>query len=186
MSKDLDLSITEAHYRGWHLAQSETEAMTADVEWALLRFAPAFERWVLQVSTLAGLSELSITEAVILHVIRMQDRPKTAALIARQLNRDDIPNIQYSLRKLAKLKLIRKLREPKGKVYAYEVTERGQLLTDKYAAIRRRLLAPHVASIENVGEKILVTTRLLSLLTGLYDEMSRISGTYSPLEPDDV
>jgi len=83
--------------RAWHLAKSPHDAYSTGYEWSILRFQQAFKRWITQLAEISGLSELSYIEIVIIHVIRMQDRPKSAAAIARQLNRDDIPNIQYCL-----------------------------------------------------------------------------------------
>lgn len=173
--------MQDTHYRHWHLARNTHEAATTDFEWSLIRFQQAFERYVSQLASITGLQKLSFPEVVILHVIRMQDRPKTAAIIARQVNRDDIPNIQYSLRKLVKLKLARKVREANGKIFAYEVTRKGRELLDTYAELRADVLTGQTRNIENVDEKLRETARLLSLLTGVYDEAGRISAAYSIL-----
>jgi len=168
--------------RNWHLARTPHEVATTEFEWALLRFTQAWERWVVQLGSLTGMGELSYIENVVLHVIRMQDRPKTAAQIARQLNRDDLPNIQYCLRKLEKMELCRKVREKASKTFAYEVTDSGRLLTDKYAEMRRHLLTEQSMIIGQVDSKLVEATKLINLLTGLYDEAGRISATYSSLD----
>jgi predicted MarR family transcription regulator len=168
--------------RNWHLARTPHEAATTDFEWSLLRFTQAWERWVMQLGGLSGMEELSYIEIVVLHVIRMQDRPKTGAQIARQLNRDDIPNIQYCLRKLEKMKLCRKVREKASKTFAYEATGAGRLLTDNYAEMRRHLLTEQSKIIGQVDIKLAEATKLINLMTGLYDEAGRISATYGALQ----
>lgn len=173
--------LSEAHYRNWHLVRSYHDAVTTEFEWGVLRFYQAFERWCTQLAGLTGMSDLNFQEICILHVIRMQDRPKTAAVIARQLNRDDIPNVQYSLRKLLRLKLARKVKESALKTFAYEVTRKGRSVTDAYALLRSELLTEQTRNIEDVDRKLAESTRLISLLTGLYDEAARISTTYSPV-----
>jgi len=173
----------DAHYRHWHLARDEHEAVTTDYEWALLRFQQAFERYVMQLAAMTGMQELSFAEVVILHVIRMQDRPKTAAVIARQINRDDIPNIQYSLRKLVKLGFARKVKEGTGKIFAYDVTEQGRETVNRYAELRHDVLTEQMKNIEDIDRKLRETARLVSLLTGLYDEAGRISAAYSAVPP---
>lgn len=178
--------LEEAHHRAWHLARSSHEAISTEYEWSVLRYQQAFERWITQLADISGLAELSYTEIVIMHVIRMQNRPKTAASIARQLNRDDIPNIQYCLRKLVKMGLCRKIQESGIKTSAYEVTEKGNTLTDNYAELRREILTNQTKSIDRVDEKLREATQLISLLTGLYDEASRISASYSPMIIDEV
>ena len=66
----------------------------------LIRFHEAFARWIAAASAVVMEGDIKFSEYVILQVIRMQDRPKNSTTIARMINRDDIPNIQYSLRKL--------------------------------------------------------------------------------------
>lgn len=175
--------VDDAYYRHRHLGRDAHEAATTDFEWSLMRFQQAFERYVMQLAAVTGMHELSFPEVVILHVIRMQDRPKTAAVIARQLNRDDIPNIQYSLRKLVKLKLARKVRESGGKFYAYEVTRRGRTVVDRYADLRRQVVTEQMNNIEDVDRKLRENGRLVSLLTGLYDEAGRIAAAYGAMLP---
>lgn len=171
--------LDPAVYRGWHLGRSDHEAMTTEFEWSILRFQQAFERFCLQVGNISGLVELSFSELILLHVIGMQERPKTAALIARQLNSDAINNIQYSLRKLLSYKLIVKIKEGTGKIYTYDVTKKGRALVNEYAQIRQLVLTEQTKSIEEIDRKLYEASKLISLLTGLYDEASRISATYS-------
>ena len=173
--------LEQAHYRAWHLARSSHEAKSTDLEWSILRYQQAFERWITQLADITGLSELSYVEIIIMHVIRMQDRPKTAASIARQLNRDDIPNIQYCLRKLVKMKLCRKVTEKGSKSAAFEVTDRGKILTDHYAEVRKEILTEQSKSIDRIDEKLVEATKIISLLTGLYDEAAIICSSYSPI-----
>ncbi len=177
--------LDEAHYRAWHLARSSHEGLSTDFEWSVLRFQQAFERWITQLADITGLSELSYIEIIIIHVIRMQDRPKTAASIARQLNRDDIPNIQYCLRKLVKMDLCQKVNESGSKNTAFEVTDKGKQMTDRYAEVRRKILTEQTKNIGSVDEKLRDTTQMISLLTGLYDEAGRITAAYSPINPDE-
>lgn len=176
--------VQEAHYRAWHLARSDHEALSTDFEWSILRFQQAFERWITQLADITGLSGLSYIEIIIMHVIRMQDRPKTAAAIARQLNRDDIPNIQYCLRKLVKMGLCQKANEAGSKTSAYEVTEKGKELTNNYAEVRREILTEQSKSIDKVDEKLGEAIKIISMLTGLYDEGGRICAAYSPIKLD--
>ena len=178
-SKEEDPVLDPTVYRRWPLGHSHHEAMTTEFEWSILRFQQAFERSCLQVANISGLVELSFFELILLHVIGMQERPKTAALIARQLNSDAINNIQYSLRKLVSYKLIVKIKEGKGKIYTYDVTKKGRAQVDEYARIRKFVLTEQTKGIEDVDRKLYEASKLISLLTGLYDEASRISATYS-------
>src|SRR5690606_13683058 len=109
---------------------------------------------------------------------------KTAANIARQLNRDDLPNIQYCLRKLVKMGLCRKVKEASSKTFAFVATEKGKRLTDDYATLRREILTEQTKNIDRVDDKLREATRLISFLTGLYDEGGRISTTCHPVKAE--
>jgi predicted MarR family transcription regulator len=161
----------------WHLARSPAEIDTTEVEFALMRAFEGFGRW--QSECLASVSDIVAPgpENALLHIIRMNDRPKTIKDLARLTNRDDIPNIQYSLRKLLANGLV--LRTGSGRSgVTYQVTERGRGITDAYGEVRRRLL---IASIENVPGfvgRLADATRTLNLLSGIYAEASRVAATH--------
>ncbi len=78
----------------WHLAQSPDEVDTTELEFALMRAFEGFGRW--QSECLASVCDLAATgpENAMLHIIRMNDRPKTIKDLARLTTRDDVPNIQ--------------------------------------------------------------------------------------------
>src|SRR5690606_24599273 len=108
--RDKGDEIDPSYYRRWHLAKSLEELKLTEFEYGVIRFHEAFGRWAQSALSVTAGPDLSFPEQTILHVIRMQNRPKGAATIARLVNRDDIPNIQYSLRKLEAMKLIKKIK----------------------------------------------------------------------------
>lgn len=122
--------------RHWHLSETDDEIALTELEIALFRTHAAFDAWQ-QVSQVASADmPLNATDTIVLNIIRMKERPKVAAEVTRLLNRDDISNIQYSLRKLEKLDLIRLASPGRRKGKAYEVTELGKKATDMHAALR--------------------------------------------------
>ncbi|CAD6559366.1 hypothetical protein LMG27952_06837 [Paraburkholderia hiiakae] len=169
-------------YRGWHLAKSDMEYQATEFEWSLIRFYEAFSRFVLTTGmiTIAADVDIKYQEHVILHVIRMQERPKNSATIARLMNRDDIPNIQYSLRKLESAGLIEKHKDNNGKTYSYVASELGVKLTDEYYKVRQEILVKRLEEIADVEEKFEKGARFMSLLTGIYEEAARDSATITP------
>ena len=124
--------------RRWHLAQSATEVDTTELEFALMRAFEGFGRW--QSECLASVCDLAATgpENALLHIIRMNNRPKSLKEIARLMNRDDVPNIQYSLRKLLGAGLVARQGAGRSGV-TYDCTEEGRRVTDDYAVLRRKL-----------------------------------------------
>jgi predicted MarR family transcription regulator len=167
------------YYSNWHLATNDTELKVTELEFSLIRVMEAFSRWVAAADEMVGTSELKHAEHVILHVIRMQDRPKTGATIARLLNRDDLPNIQYSLRKLESAGLVKKRKESGTKIYTYSITELGTQLTNEYAKLRRELLIRNLMTITGFDERVQDATQLLSIMTGIYEESARNSATFN-------
>ena len=167
------------YYRNWHLAKDETELKVTELEFALMRTMEAFSRWVAAADEMVGLSELKHAEHVILHVIRMHFRPKSGATIARLLNRDDIPNIQYSLRKLESAKLIQKNKEAGTKIYTYSITKLGEKLTNEYSKLRSELLIRNLKSIANFDARTEDAAQLLSIMTGIYEESGRSSASFN-------
>ena len=88
--------------RSWHLARTPQEMDVAEIEYALIRCFEAFGHW--QAECLASVADFAASgpENALLHMIRMNDRPKSVRDLAHMANRQDVPNIQYSLRKLIK------------------------------------------------------------------------------------
>ncbi|WP_353226716.1 winged helix DNA-binding protein [Novosphingobium sp.] len=165
------------YYRNWHLANDETEFKVTEMEFALMRVIEAFARWVAAADEMVGLSDLKHAEHVILHVIRMQNRPKSGATIARLLNRDDLPNIQYSLRKLESAGLIHKNKEAGTKNHTYSITKLGERLTNEYSKLRSEILIRKFRSLTSFDERVEDATELLSIITGIYEESARTSVT---------
>ncbi|MFC3422995.1 winged helix DNA-binding protein [Rhizorhabdus histidinilytica] len=176
----LDGEMEPKYYRGWHLAKNDFEYKTTEFEWSLIRFYEAFTRFVYTTGMITIGGDIKFAEHIILHVIRMQDRPKNSATIARLINRDDIPNIQYSLRKLESIGLVEKVRDGKGNQFNYTVTELGEKVTDEYHDIKAHILIERLQEIQKAPEKLESMARFLSILTGVYEEAARDSATITP------
>ncbi|WP_244645047.1 winged helix DNA-binding protein [Salinarimonas ramus] len=167
----------EALDRRWHLARTREEVSFTELEFAIMRTFESFGRW--QSECLAGAIDLAASgpENALLHMIRMNDRPKSVKELARLANRDDVPNIQYSLRKLIGAGLV--ARSGSGRTgVVYAVTDRGREVTDAYARIRRALLVSAVESVPGFSERMAEATRTLNLLAGIYEEVARVAATH--------
>ena len=165
--------------RCWHLARDEHEIAVAEFEYSLIRTLEAFGRW--QSECLAAVTGLTMggNDNAILHVIRMKDRPKGIKEIARLMNRDDFPNLQYSIRKLQQVALIEKTGSSgKRKGVTYRVTEKGRIVTDKYADLRSKLLMHFTHSVGNLEKDLENTSLILDLMAGIYEQAARIAATH--------
>ncbi|MDB6157494.1 MAG: hypothetical protein JWO04_1200 [Gammaproteobacteria bacterium] len=163
--------------RRWHLARTPLEVDVAELEYALMRSFEAFGRW--QAECLANVVDLvaSGPENALLHIIRMNDRPKSIHDLAHMTNREDIPNIQYSLRKLIKAGFV--VRRGSGRAgVLYEVTPLGLDVTDRYAGVRATLLIDAIKSVPELAHRLEEATRTLELMTGIYAQAARAAATH--------
>lgn len=165
--------------RRWHLARDSHQVEVAEFKYAAMRMHAAFQRWNEAAMLAAGGEPLTFTEVNMLHVIRMQDRPKSISVIANLLNRDDIPNLQYGLRKLRSLGLIRPTGATHRKNFEYEVTPRGREVTDRFAEVAEELVYSATRSFADMETKLIAAADLLRLMTGILDEAARAAGTYT-------
>ncbi len=171
--------------RHWHLATTEHEIAVAEFEYSVMRAFEGFGRW--QAECLAAVTGLGMSGAdnAILHIIRMKDRPKGAKEIARLMNRDDLPNVQYSIRKLLKAGLISKRGgDSHRQGVTYQVTARGREVTEKYARIRRTLLIEFTRAAGGLDTALAEAARTLELMAGIYEQAARIAATHRPPAPD--
>lgn len=163
-------------HRSWHLAETSDEVKITEFELQLWRVFNGFIRWQESCEKIANGIDLTGSELAVLHVIRMTDRPKNVNDIMRLLNRDDTFNIHYSIRKLLKIGLIKKLSSNK-KAYAYEITEEGIKNTDLYRNIRKNTLIDLFSKEEDLSLEGIVKT--LAKLKAIYDEADRVVASYS-------
>lgn len=161
----------------WHLAGNATEVAATELEFALMRAFEGFGRW--QTECMASVSDLMVSgpENALLHIIRMNDRPKSIKELARLTNRDDIPNIQYSLRKLVQAGMVEKQGSGRTGV-VYSTTEKGRQVTDEYGVLRRKLLIKAIENLPGFADRLAAATQTLNMLTGIYEEVSRVAATH--------
>lgn len=162
----------------WHLARDDYEVGLTELEFSILRVSAAFERWRSDCMACCLDASLSGADTSVLHVVRMHDRPKSISEIGRLLNRDDLSNLQYGIRKLVNAGLIEKAGSNDSKKgVTYVVTELGCDVTDSFAEFRHELLISLTQSMStDIGHADIA--RILNLLSGIYDQASCIAATH--------
>ena len=173
--------------RSWHLGKTEEELAAADFEYALLRCIESFNGWQQECLAAAAGHKMSATDNVVLHITRMNERPKTVTELARLLNRDDLSNIKYSIRKLLDAGLIEKATDSgRLKGTRYRTTEAGIALTERFADLRRQQLIPALGSIAGVIQRLDGIAHTLNLVGGIYDQVAQVIAFHrGPLEDED-
>ena len=157
-----------------HLGPSPHEAAVTDFEQSLICAAEGFYRFVgLLLGPQARQFNLAGPDNVILQQLVGAKEPRSVTELARFANRDDIANIQYSLRKLIQAGLVEKAPGSTNRDSRYQVTVRGQQVTDAFLAVRRELLMEPSAQIRDFDEQLRAAAQAMSLITSLYDHATR-------------
>jgi predicted MarR family transcription regulator len=162
----------------WHLAHTPQEVLVTEFEFALLRIAATFERWQLECFGAVADRRLGPTCNVILHVVRLKERPKTQSEIARLLNRDDIANVQYSIRKLQQAGLIERAPGGRRKSVAYRATARGRRACEAYSSLRAKVLMSRVQTLEHWEERVASAQQSLDTLRAVYEQAALVLATH--------
>lgn len=165
----------EDHF--WHLARSHAGVAMTDFEFALMRTAESFARWQSECLAAVTGAQLSGAENAMLHVICMHAQPKTVRELMHMINRSDLPNVQYGLRKLMLLGFVTKSGSARKGVF-YAGTPQGIEVCEAYARLREKVLL-HGA--EAMPQFIAQTRQMqgqLEELERLYESVSREVATY--------
>lgn len=173
---------SEGFDKHWHLSTSDNEVALTELEFAIFRIFSAFNRWMDDLTACCqeeAEPPCSGMDFSLLNVIRMHERPKGISEVARLLNRDDMSNLQYSMRKLIKFGFIEKV-GAKGakKGVTYRATDKGVDATDRYARVRRELLLPLTESISQSGQRMGDVNNMLTLMSGIYDQAACVAATH--------
>jgi predicted MarR family transcription regulator len=157
------------------LSRTERERAFFEFEQALICASEAFYRFAgATLGTTGRQHNLTGQEQVILQQLMFTSKPRSVGDLSRFSNRDDIANIQYSLRKLAAAGLIEKVPGSTNRDTRYQPTAAGRQLTEGLVTTRReRLIAPS-ANITDIEKQLKAAVTAMTLLTGLYDHVSRV------------
>ncbi|MFY0312700.1 winged helix DNA-binding protein [Leisingera sp. D0M16] len=137
------------------------------LELALQRAGEGLTRWQAGCLEQAGGVSLAGAEITLLLLIGSGRRSKSIKELARATNRVDIPNIQYSLRKLASAGLTRKQGAGRSGV-TYSLTNEGGQLADKLHGHRERLLTQALEGRSELAGRLQGAADVLDELVELY------------------
>ncbi len=160
---------------------SEKAAELSEVEYGLIMCWNAFGKWMVKAMTTAlaevgtkdtGGTDLAVLDILCLHSVNHRERPKKLADICFKLNVEDSHVVNYSLKKLIKMKLVSSKKH--GKEVFYSTTASGVDLCLKYRTVRESCLVDGFADFySGKGAELCEVARQLRLLSGLYDQAAR-------------
>ncbi|HEX8884936.1 MAG TPA: winged helix DNA-binding protein [Noviherbaspirillum sp.] len=157
-----------------HLASGRS-AELSEFEFGMIIASNAFNRWAVRCMTAAGVSDMTITDVLVLHHIDHRAREKKLADIAFILNIEDTHVVNYSLKKLQGLGLVKT--EKRGKEVLYSTNEQGQALCRRYHEIREQVLVSGLTGSGTEGFELSELARFLRVLSGLYEQAARAAAS---------
>lgn len=157
-----------------HLASGAMPALS-EFEFALSMSVHAFQRWMVRCMAAAGLPDLSPLDVLVLHNVNHRAKPKRLADICLVLNIEDTHVVNYALRKLERLKLIRAGR--KGKEKTVTMTPAGEEACRRYAQVREQLLVKAVLGTGLDPARLSQIAAAMRSLSGQYDQAARAAAS---------
>jgi predicted MarR family transcription regulator len=152
---------------------SPRSAELSEFEFGLIVAWNAFSRWAVRCMAAAGVSDLTITDVLLLHHVNHRARNKKLADICFVLNYEDTHVVAYSLKKLVAARLLKA--DKVGKEVFYHPTPTGEAAVLAYRAVREQCLVKSLDTELNadIGE----LARLLRTMSGMYDQAARAASS---------
>lgn len=153
-----------------HLADGAMPALS-EMEFAMLLFANAFQRWTVRCFAAAGVAGLAPIDILVLHAANHREREKTLADICLMYGIEDTHLVAYAVKKLDQMKLVETGR--RGKEKTVRVTQAGAEACRRYREIREALLISAVSDLQFDPARLSTTAALVRALSGQYDQAAR-------------
>ncbi|MEP3637076.1 MAG: winged helix DNA-binding protein [Paracoccaceae bacterium] len=157
-----------------HLADGENwEA--SEIEYGMIIAYNAFSRWMTRCMSAAGNTDLTPLEILVLHNTNHRGRDKRLTDICFLLNIEDTHTVNYALRKLMKMELLKS--EKRGKEVFYSTSATGETLCEAYRDVRDRCFLDGLSRLDMTGEEMREIAANLRALSGQYDQASRAAAS---------
>jgi len=158
-----------------YMTQSEEATALTRLELAILRVYEAFGRWAVELHKLGEdvASPVGFNDIALLHCIRMRGHDPSVSELLHFMNRHDIANIQYSIKKLIKYGLVQTCAGTTKRESRISLTDLGTELTDVYARVRNDVLISLLRSNEGAADQLSQAALSLEHLIGMYDQATQ-------------
>ncbi|MFS8110456.1 winged helix DNA-binding protein [Rhizobium jaguaris] len=154
-----------------HLAGGSSPALS-ELEYGLILFSHAFNRWMVRCMAAAGVPSLSPVEILIIHSVRHRGRPKTLSDLCLVLDIEDTHVANYAVKKLEAAGLGKT-----GKEKMIQVTDKGLEALTRYSEIRERLLVEATKVSGLSQDDLSDIASHLRALSGYYEQAARSAAT---------
>lgn len=163
----------DPHAPDRHMSTDGLSAALVRLELGLMRMHEAFSSWALELQKHVSGHQMSFQEAALLHCVRLRGGTTTLAEMLIFLHRHDLASVNYSLRKLEQLGLIKRRRGPYRREVAYAITERGQEITEAYSRYRQRVLVERFREIPGMQQTANEVAAVVERMIGVYDQSTQ-------------
>lgn len=150
----------------WHLGQTQIELKLSIISIQIFRTFEAYTNYIEGCGKVINLTNLNAHDIMILECI--YSRPfQTIAQISEYLNNDDIAAILYSLKKLIKEKLIKKVTNnlANKKIVSYQTTKNGMQNIHAFTKLSQHALIPMFMNFKSLDrlqlKKYLFLTKII-------------------------
>ncbi|MGY5810624.1 winged helix DNA-binding protein [Rhizobium sp. LEGMi198b] len=157
-----------------HLAVGSSPALS-ELEYGLILFSHAFNRWMVRCMAAAGVPSLSPIEILIIHSVRHRGRPKTLSDLCLVLDIEDTHVANYAVKKLEAAGLVKTGKAGKEKMI--QVTDKGLEALTRYSEIRERLLVEATKVSGLSQDDLSDMASHLRALSGYYEQAARSAAT---------
>lgn len=143
----------------------------SELEFALIVAHNAFSRWTMRCMDATGETGLTALDIQVLHSTYHRSREKTLGEICLVLNIEDTHLVNYAIKKLVSLELVRTGKRGKEKTVA--ITDKGASACERYKQVREKLLVGSVLDLGMQSEDVSRIAGLLRMMSGQYDQAAR-------------
>ena len=150
---------------------SPHSAELSEFEFGMIVANNAFSRWITHCMSAAGLRELMPLDVLVLHHVNHRARGKSLSEVCFVMNIEDAHLVNYSLKKLLALGVVKSTRS--GKDVTYSTSEEGQKYVERYRQIREGCLISALKADAGLNLQIGELAGLLRVLSGIYDQAAR-------------
>ena len=157
-----------------HLTSDDGWQMS-ELEYGLIVSFYGFSSWMIRCMNAAGYTDFNPLDILILHNVKNKKKKKRLSDICFVLKVEDSHTVNYSLKKLIKINLVKGVK--RGKEIHYSTTKAGVDACLEYAKIRNLCLVDPALSTDYNMDEFAHTAQILRNLSGLYDQASRAAAS---------
>jgi len=155
---------------------SEKSPELSEIEFGLIIFSHAFNRWMIRCMSAAGVKDMTPVDVMVMHHINHRGSEKRLADICFVLNIEDTHVVSYSVKKLLGMDLVQSTK--RGKEVFLKPTEAGAALCARYRDVREACLLPGFSGESEENGRFGEVAQLLRTLSGRYDQAARAASSY--------